>query len=154
MRGGTYNYKQMAAARAWLAAAVLAAVGAVVVVLVAAQQETAEMAAAAALMVLTALSLVAVAAWRFPQAGLGFEYEVRRRFRAVCREKGLAKRHGDRVLYPPAGRLSGNREGFRLTVRPLVGLVFGVTPKRSGTGYVTWQSADEITPATAGTTAA
>ncbi len=35
----------------------------------------------------------------------------------------------------------------------LVGLVFGVTPKRSG-GYVTWQSADDLTPATAGTTAA
>ncbi len=28
----------------------------------------------------------------------------------------------------------------------LVGLVFGVTPKRSG-GYTTWQSADAITPA-------
>ena len=36
----------------------------------------------------------------------------------------------------------------------LVGLVFGVTPKRNGSGYTTWQNADDITPVGARTAAA
>ncbi len=124
MRSASYHYKQMAAARAWLAAAALASVGAAVAVLLAAQQETPAAAATAVLGVFTALLLVVAAVVQAPHAGLGFEYEVRRRFRAVCREKGLAKRHGDRVLYPQAGQLVGNLGGFRLRVRPLIGQAF------------------------------
>jgi DNA segregation ATPase FtsK/SpoIIIE, S-DNA-T family len=117
----TYNHTQMTAARAWLGAAVVASVGAAVAVALAAGRETPAAAAVAVLCVLMALLLIVIAVARAPQAGLGFEYQVRRRFRAVCREKGLTKKAGDRVLYPPASRLSGNRQGFRLTVRPLVG---------------------------------
>jgi S-DNA-T family DNA segregation ATPase FtsK/SpoIIIE len=112
----------MAAARAWLAAAALAVVGAALVVLVAARQQTAVLAAAAVLGVFLALLVVSIAVSRAPQAGLGFEYEVRRRFRAVCRQKGLTgKGKGDALVFPQAGRLSGSRDGFRLSVRPLLG---------------------------------
>ncbi len=121
MQRVTYDYKQMAAARAWLGLAVLAALAAAVLVALAAGQQTPVAAAAAVLGVLLALLLAVVAVWQFPRAGLGFEYEVRRRFRAICREKGLTKSQGDRLVYPQAGQLSGNLGGFRLRVRPLVG---------------------------------
>src|SRR4051812_34864584 len=111
----------MTAARAWLGAAVVASIAAAVVVWLAAGRATPVAVAAAVLSVLLALVLVAVAVAQTPRAGLGFEYQVPPRFRAVCREKGLARRAGARMLYPPAGRLSGNAGGFRLTVRPLIG---------------------------------
>jgi len=54
-----------------------------------------------------------------PASGLAFEHGVQRRFQAVCREKGLAKKdERGRWVYPVAGRLSGNRRSFRLVIRP------------------------------------
>jgi S-DNA-T family DNA segregation ATPase FtsK/SpoIIIE len=117
----TYDYRQMAAARAWLGLAAVAVLGAAVAVVWAARQAEPGPAAAAVLGVLLALLLVVVAVVQAPRAGLGFEYQVRRRFRTVCREKGLAKQQGDRVLFPSAGQLVGDLGGFRLRVRPLVG---------------------------------
>jgi DNA segregation ATPase FtsK/SpoIIIE, S-DNA-T family len=126
VRGGMYDYRQGTVARAWLGAAVLAVLGAAGAVPLLVRQGTPPDLAGAVLAVLMALLLVAVAVVRFPAAGLGFEYEVRRRFRAVCREKGLIKKgSGDALLYPQVGRLSGNREGFRLSVRPLLGQSVG-----------------------------
>lgn len=59
-------------------------------------------------------------------AGVFFELSVRRRFRAVCRAKGLVVKgqrpNGKRYCYYPAvSRLTGSRVSFRMAVRPLHG---------------------------------
>jgi DNA segregation ATPase FtsK/SpoIIIE, S-DNA-T family len=120
MQRSEYDYKLMTAARLLLGLAFAAVLAAVVAVLLLWRQGSAGM-AGAVLACLLALVLVVVAVWRLPQAGLGFEWQVRRRFRAVCREKGLAKQAGEAVSFPMAARLSGSRDGFRMTVRPLLG---------------------------------
>lgn len=123
MQQGQYNYKRMTIARAWLGLAAMAGVGALVAASVLSQGHMPAGTAGAAVAVLTALLAAVLAVSQAGQSGLAFEYGVRRRFRAVCREKGLTKRapRGDALLYPPAGRLSGSRDGFSLTLRPLAG---------------------------------
>src|SRR3954447_16724852 len=111
----------MAAARLWLGLAILGVAAAVVAVPLLWRQDTPPGSAGAVLGGLSAVLLAVVAGYRLPEAGIGFELEMRRCFRAVCREKGLVHKAGDAVRYPSAGRLFGGRDGFRLTVRPLLG---------------------------------
>jgi DNA segregation ATPase FtsK/SpoIIIE, S-DNA-T family len=71
-----------------------------------------------------ALSTVAIglAVSRLPAAGLWFEYRLRWRFKAVCQESGLTvKDKQGRPCYPRVGHIVGNRDGFRVRIRPLIG---------------------------------
>ncbi|QJY51213.1 FtsK/SpoIIIE domain-containing protein [Pseudonocardia broussonetiae] len=55
-------------------------------------------------------------------AGWMFEHNVRRRFRAVCRERRLTTRDDrDNVVYPGLSRLIGNGAVLNARIRPLFG---------------------------------
>lgn len=116
-----YDCKQMVASRAVLALAAVASVGAAVAVPLLWAQATPAAQVGAVLTAATALVVLALAVWRAPRAGLGFELWVRGGFRAVCRQKGLVIKAGDAVRYPLVGQLAGTRRGFRLRIRPLPG---------------------------------
>src|SRR4051794_14193642 len=71
--------------------------------------------------VLAAAALV-LGACRVSAAGLWFEYRLRWRFKAVCERSGLAvKDKQGRAYYPRVGQLVGDRDGFSVRIRPLIG---------------------------------
>jgi hypothetical protein len=69
------------------------------------------------------VALVLVNLWR---SGLLYEYGIRRKFRAVSSQKGLADRvktdkGRDRWRYPRVRVLTGSNASFQLSIRPLLG---------------------------------
>lgn len=70
-----------------------------------------------------AIGGMAVAADRLDEVGLVFELRTRRLLRRVAVERNLSRPIGKDKGYehPTFGRFIGNREAFRLVIRPLVG---------------------------------
>jgi DNA segregation ATPase FtsK/SpoIIIE, S-DNA-T family len=120
--GAHYHYETMRTARLFLAAAVLVVFLAVALVPVLVRLNGYGLAASLVLIV-GGLWLSFVAFQHAPDTGLAFERDTRRKFRAVCREKHLAKMDikNGRLFYPQLSELIGGGDSWRVTIRPLLG---------------------------------
>jgi len=117
-----YHFETMRTARLLVGCAVLFVSLAVVLVPTVYRLGVYGVLAAVGLVVL-AIGSSAVAAGRSEDAGLLFEFRLRRTFRRVCLERKLtgAVGKGERPLYPAYGRLIGSADAFRLVIRPHIG---------------------------------
>lgn len=117
----SYHYESMRTARLLLGCAVLLLVGDVVALPLLVTSGGFGIAAAVVLVVLT-LIVGFYAVEHGDDAGVIFEQAMRRRFRAVCREKNLTtKDDAGRLVYPGMSQLMGNGDAWRVTIRPLFG---------------------------------
>jgi hypothetical protein len=125
-RPTTYTRAGMHKARAFVATAVLFSVGMAVAALYCWQQGAVLGDVVAVVIGLLGVGCIALAVICLPASGLLFELEVRRKFRAVCRSKGLAekvskKNGGHKWVYPSISRIEGNRDSFRGAIGTLHG---------------------------------
>lgn len=121
-----YTYKGMLRARLLAAAGTAASVAVLVAAWLFWQQATLLGHVVAVLFAMTAAGCLTLALVGLLASGLLFEYGVRQRFRAICREKGLAKRVMNdkgrhRWRYPSLTRLEGNEVSWRAVVKTLFG---------------------------------
>lgn len=117
-----YHYETMRTARALMACAVLLLALCVAAVPVLGANYGTAGAVTVALLVLGTLLVCIVAANRSADAGVFWEYGIRRRFQAVCRERGLTTKDdkGNQV-YARLDRLAGNGDVLTARIRPLFG---------------------------------
>lgn len=119
--GAHYHFESMRTARLFLAAAVLVVFLAVVLVPTLAHLGGYGLLACVCLVV-GAVWLGFVAFQHAPDAGLYFEHDTRRKFKAVCKEKNLARRDDKgRYFYPSMTRLIGGGDSWSVTIRPMLG---------------------------------
>jgi DNA segregation ATPase FtsK/SpoIIIE, S-DNA-T family len=121
-----YTSKGMFYARCMAAAAAVLAIAAAVAFVLLWQLHTAWGFVGVVLVGAVGSCLIALVVVNVLASGLLFELGIRSRFRAVCRERGLAskiatQKGSHRWRYPAAGRLHGNSQSFQLVIRPLLG---------------------------------
>lgn len=117
-----YHYETMRTARALVACAVLLLALCVVLVPVLGAGFGLGGAVAAALLIVVTVAACCLAASRSEEAGWFWEHGVRRRFRAICRERGLTtKDDKGNLVYPRLDRLGGNGDVFSARIKPLFG---------------------------------
>lgn len=120
--GNQYHYETMRTARALMVCAVLLVVLSVGLVPVFVRQVDGYALAAAAGLVLLTLGMAGAAVTHGADAGWLFEFDTRRKFRAVCREKRLTTTDGQgRPVYPRMSRLIGGGQAWTVVIRPLYG---------------------------------
>lgn len=117
-----YHYESMRIARAVaVAAALFVVASAVLVPLLFSSGNGYSIAAALALVAIT-LGLVISAFERASDAGWFWEYETRRKFRAICEEKRLTTTDAaGRKVYPRLTHLMGGGDAWNVQIRPLLG---------------------------------
>lgn len=120
-RQGQYHYESMRIARVLAVLAALCAAAAFVLVPLLVPIGLYGVLASVAIGAI-AFGVLLAAIDRAPDAGWLFEYETRRKFRAVCDQKRLSLGDdGGRRVYPRISRLMGGAEAWNIQIRPLLG---------------------------------
>lgn len=120
-RQGHYHYESMRTARALAVLALLFAVLSAVLVPFLVSAGGYSLLAMVGLVSLT-LGVAFAAFDRAPDAGWLFEYDTRRKFRAVCDQKNLStKDDAGRPVYPRFSRLIGGQDAWHVRIHPLLG---------------------------------
>lgn len=121
-----YTYKGMMQARLLAAGAVVPAVVATVVVCLLLRHGTIWGFIGVVLVGIVGAVAVALVVVNLLRSGLVFEYRIRRKFRVVCAQKGLADKVTtdkgvQRWRYASMRVLTGSNASFQLSIRPLLG---------------------------------